>query len=126
VFRGKQSRTKPENNPFSVERVKQYVKPNPNYDPAIIDPDDLRSQKELYYKPKPTSNEAKIIKYNKAVAKQQRERTTQRKERLEREENERQRRIEEMEQNVLFQDQDERSLKQKIISSISEERTLKT
>jgi len=114
VFRGKQSRKNPDNNPFSVERVKQYVKPNPDYDPAIIDPNDLRSFKELYYKPKPTSNEAKIIKYNKAAAKQQRERSIQRRERLEREENERQSRIEEMGRNILFQDQDERSLKQKL------------
>ena len=112
VFRGKQSRMK--NDKFSDDKTRRYIMPNPDYDPKITDPNDTKSFKNIYNKPIVTSNEAKIIKYNKAVAKQQRERSTHRRERLEREENERQSRIEEMGRNILFQDQDERSLKQKL------------
>ena len=67
VFRGKQSRKKPENSPYDIERVKRFVKPNPDYDPTITNPYDPRSQKELYFIPKVTTNEGKIIAVNKKI-----------------------------------------------------------
>ena len=117
VFRGAQSRSKPENSPYDIERVKRFVKPNPDYDPAITDQTDKRSHRELYYKPNIlTTTERKAIEYDQSQSRI--------KKRIEERMEERQRkrqgeRLIETKRNLQdkladFIDQDERPLHQRL------------
>ena len=117
VFRGKQIRKNPENSPYDIERIKRFVKPNPDYDPAITDQTDKRSHRELYYKPNIlTTTERKAIEYDQSQSRI--------KKRIEERMEERQRkrqgeRLIETKRNLQdkladFIDQDERPLHQRL------------
>ena len=116
VFRGKQSRKAPENNPYSLERVRKFVKPNPNYDPAITNEIDQRSQRELYYKPnKLTTTERKAIEYDQSQSRiKKRMDERQRKKRGERLIETKQNLQDQLAELADFVDQDERPLHQRL------------
>jgi hypothetical protein len=130
LFRGKQSRHK--NYIYSDDKMKRFIVDNPNYDPSNKNPFDDESSKYAYDKGKArtlTTTERKAINYERnhsRVKKKESERKQARQAQQEAQDQVREEKIEQMEPNILFIDEDDRPLQERLSAAYpKKEKTIK-